>query len=224
MKISIVTTCFNAEKYIEEAIESVLFQRGNFDIEYIIIDGGSTDKTNEIISGYIKKHSENELTIRCNRLQIKYSSEKDTGMYDGITKGFKLITGDIAAYLNADDFYMPNAFSLVTRTFSEFADVDWICGIPTIYDDNGHIVYESLHTLPHKQSFIKKGFYGTIFHHIQQESCFWRKNLLDSIDLEAFSKYKLAGDFYLWRNFSDKAILYYLQSHLSGIRINSGQQ
>ena len=112
MKISIITTCFNCEKYIAETLESVLSQKGSFELEYIIIDAASEDNSLRIISAHEERlkhgcYGENP------SIEMKVISEKDNGMYEGITKGFQMATGEIIAYLNADDFYFPHAFEFV---------------------------------------------------------------------------------------------------------------
>jgi glycosyltransferase involved in cell wall biosynthesis len=94
MKISLVTHFYNRAKYIEKTIQSVLNQSYK-DIEYIIIDGGSTDGTLKIIEKYQDKLA-------------YFVSEPDSGMYDAIRKGFKVASGDICAYINSDDFYINN--------------------------------------------------------------------------------------------------------------------
>jgi glycosyltransferase len=92
MKVSIITVCFNAAGTIEDTISSVLGQDYN-DIEYIIIDGGSTDGTLDIIDRYRGKIS-------------KFISEPDNGVYDAMNKGLKLAIGDAIGFLNSDDFYV----------------------------------------------------------------------------------------------------------------------
>ena len=223
MKISIVTTCFNSEKYIEETIESVIYQRGEFELEYIIVDGKSTDKTNEIIKKYYEKWQKNELEIKCNSLDIKYVSESDKGMYDGIAKGFEMVTGDVMAYINADDFYMPNAFSTVADIFEQNSKISWIHGISNTYNKKGH---NSPVFPPYffNNEYIQKGFYGSIFLPLQQESIFWRTNLLKYIDFYKFREFKMAGDYYLWYEFSKKEQLYRVNSILSGFRIHEGNK
>ncbi len=91
MKVSIITVVFNGEKTIRSCIDSVLKQSYN-DIEYIIIDGKSTDKTPEIVKSYGTKIA-------------VFLSEKDAGIYDAMNKGISLATGEVIGILNADDFY-----------------------------------------------------------------------------------------------------------------------
>ena len=96
MQISLITACYNSAATIRTAIESVLSQKG-VDIEYIVVDGGSTDGTVDIIKEYSTR------STRSTRLTFKWLSEKDRGMYDAINKGIKMATGYVVGILNADD-------------------------------------------------------------------------------------------------------------------------
>ena len=222
MKISIITPCFNSEKYIEETIESVLSQKGSFEIEYIIVDGGSTDRTIYIINKYKKSVESGEFPIKCNKVSLDYLSEKDDGMYDALTKGFKLLTGDIIAYINSDDFYLPNAFSVAVDIFDKYPDVDWLTGSTVGYNEKGQIV-DCLLPFKYRRQFIRRGIYGTILINIQQESTLWRRKLLNDLDFNLLRKYKFAGDFYLWYTFSKRTDLYIAQSGIGGFRGRPGQ-
>lgn len=106
MKISLITACYNSEATIVTAIDSVLSQKG-VDIEYIIVDGGSTDGTVNIINEYATRQSNNtnNQTIKQSSILLKWLSEKDQGMYDAINKGIKMATGDVVGILNADDMF-----------------------------------------------------------------------------------------------------------------------
>ena len=99
MKITLITACYNSASTIRTAIESVLSQKG-VDIEYIVVDGGSTDDTVEILKGY-EKRLLNLSTVQ--PFNFCWLSEKDKGMYDAINKGIKMATGDVVGILNADD-------------------------------------------------------------------------------------------------------------------------
>lgn len=100
MLISIITVTYNSAETLERTIKSVFSQTFK-DIEYCIIDGGSTDATLDIIGKYAKEYPEH----------IKWISEKDRGIYDAMNKGVKLCTGDVIGILNSDDFLPQTMFS-----------------------------------------------------------------------------------------------------------------
>lgn len=222
MKISVITPCFNSERYIEETIESVLSQKGSFDIEYIIVDGGSTDKTVSIVKRYKESIESEKFPIKCNKVRMSCLSEKDNGMYDALVKGFKLVTGDVITYINSDDFYLPNAFSVAVDIFGRYPDVDWLTGSTVGYNEKGQIV-DCLLPFKYTRPFVRKGIYGTILINIQQESTLWRKKLLNDLDFNRLKKYKFAGDFYLWYTFSKRTDLHIVQSCIGGFRGRPGQ-
>lgn len=112
--ISIITTVLNGEKHIEETILSVINQDYK-NIEYIIIDGQSKDKTLEIIRKY-----ENKIDI--------WISEKDDGIYYGFNKGLKLARGDLIGFVNSDDILLPNAIKTLVKYYKNFPKVDFIFG------------------------------------------------------------------------------------------------
>lgn len=208
LKISIVTVSYNAAKTIEQTIQSVVCQKYD-NIEYIIIDGGSTDGTVDIIKKYEDK--------------IAYwVSEPDNGMYDALVKGFQHISGDICAYINADDFYQPGAFGVVAEIFQK-KQVKWITGITTIYNDKSSIVNVKL-PYKYRKNFINKGVYnGRYLPCIQQESTFWKKELMLNVDFDKLKGFRLAGDFYLWQSFSKTAKLDIVRAILSGFRKSKNQ-
>lgn len=122
-KISIVTPSFNQGRFLEETILSVLNQ--NYpNLEYIVIDGGSTDETIEIICRY-----ENRLAY--------WTSEKDRGQVHAINKGLEQATGDIFAFINSDDVYLPGTFAAVAEHFENYPESEWVCG-DTIMFGEGH--------------------------------------------------------------------------------------
>lgn len=108
LKVSIVTVCFNSEKTIQRAIESVLKQTYP-NIEYIIIDGKSTDNTVQLIEGYRSQFGE----------RLKVISEPDRGIYDAMNKGIALATGDLIGILNSDDYYEPDAVEVMAAAWTD---------------------------------------------------------------------------------------------------------
>jgi glycosyltransferase involved in cell wall biosynthesis len=220
MKLSIITT--NSEMFLHETIQSVLSQKGDFDIEYIVIDGGSTDSTLSIIESYYRQIEQREYNIACRKVTIQYISEKDNGMYDALAKGLKLLNGNVVAYINSDDFYFPNAFSTVTEIFDTYRDVKWLTGMATCYNKKGQII-DCFLPFKYSRSLIQKGIYGTIMPHIQQESTFWRSDLLEALDIKTLKKFRYAGDYYIWKNLSLITNLFIVQTCLSGFRTHPTQ-
>lgn len=224
MKISIVTSAFNAEKYIEETIESVLSQRGDFEIEYILVDAKSSDSTFDKINKYKKLVDDGFYEGRNSGITMQVISEPDNGMYEGISKGLKLVTGDIVAYINSDDFYLPNAFSCACEIFKKFPQVKWLTGRESSFNSKGHL-WDSFLPMQYNREYIRKGFYGGQgLRVIQQESTFWKRELMTDFDFDKFSALKLAGDFYLWYSFSKGNDLYVVNSSLAGFRYSDGQK
>ncbi len=218
MKISIITPVYNGEKYIAEAIKSVLNQKGNFEIEYIVVDGKSTDSTLSIVDDFHKRYEAGEYKDNCLGISFTYISEPDEGMYDALKKGFQMCTGDIVAWINADDYYLDGAFEKVTEAFEQLGEVDWVIGRGNMINAERQFVFRSnLRYYP--QKFILNGGFGRFSDYfIPQESTFWRKNLFETVDMDKFATYRLAGDFYLWFSFAQSKPAYSLDEDLAIFR------
>ena len=144
MKISIITVCYNSEATIRDTIESVLAQSYP-DIEYIIVDGASSDRTMAIVDEYKDRIAE-------------AVSEPDKGIYDAMNKGIKLATGDVVGILNSDDFYQNNdVIRDVVCQFDSFPDSDLVFGdVVFVAPDNLEKIircYRSGHFRPWKLRF-----------------------------------------------------------------------
>lgn len=103
MKISVITPSFNQGRYIERTLDSILGQEGDFELESIVVDGGSTDGTLHVLQRYAAR--------------LRWVSERDEGQSDAINKGFAMATGDILAWLNSDDTYEPGALACVAQEY-----------------------------------------------------------------------------------------------------------
>lgn len=212
-KISIVTPSFNSKGLIADTIHSVLGQ--NYpNLEYIIIDGGSTDGTPQVIEQYA-----NQLSY--------WHSQKDDGQYDAINQGFAKSTGEIMCWLNADDMLLPNSLFVVAEVFDQLKQVEWLSSLqPATWDASGHLA--EVRSLPgfSRQAFLD-GLYlpttATKGYWMQQESTFWRRSLWEKVG-PTIPNYSLAGDFALWCKFYEHAELCGLTYPLSGFRMIEGQR
>jgi glycosyltransferase involved in cell wall biosynthesis len=214
-KMCIVTPSFNQRQFIEETIRSVL-EQGYPNLEYIIIDGNSTDGSTDIIRKY-----EQQLAY--------WVSEPDGGQYDAINKGFSKTTGEIMAWLNSDDKYTPWAFSVVADIFSTFPQVEWLTTSYGLnWDRLGRAVWCSHTGGFNRHAFFKganlpgRDWYATGW--IQQESTFWRRSLWDRAGGHIDASLKLAGDFDLWAKFFRHTDLYAVSSPLGGFRVHGNQK
>lgn len=131
MKISIITSCYNRERTIRGCVESVLAQSYH-NIEYIIVDGASTDRTVDVIRD----------TIAGKESQVKFISEPDGGMYEAINKGIRMATGDVIGLVHSDDFlYSPHTVShIVERMRLTGADFLYGDGLFVSPDDTDKVV------------------------------------------------------------------------------------
>lgn len=152
-KISIITPNLNQDRYLEACIGSVLGQ--NYpNLEYIIVDGGSTDKSADIIKKYAT--------------QLSYwISERDKGQSEAINKGLKMASGEIVAWLNSDDLYTQGCLHTVAELFEQHADAALVCGHVLNFDDSGS---EEIIT----NDFQLPDFFSRVSLH--QPGIFWRKS------------------------------------------------
>jgi glycosyltransferase involved in cell wall biosynthesis len=159
-RVSIVTPSYNQGQFLEETIRSVLLQ-GYPNLEYIIMDGGSTDNSVDIIRKYGK-------------YLTHWESGKDAGQADSIYRGFEMATGEIIAYINSDDYYLANAFHSVVTIFSRHTDAEFIIGGHYLVDENGKII--------EKYPSFSQDFESLLLweQHMAQMSSFWlRKTFFD---------------------------------------------
>lgn len=158
-EFTIVTTCFNSEKYIEEAITSVLSQKGPFTLQYIIIDAASTDGTLDIIHKY-----EEEIDI--------IISEPDDGPAEALRKAFDLAIGDWLGWLNSDDILLPGALATVLEARLLAPHKSWITGSRVIIRADGSFTKpDGLWYLDSVRRILKDPLY------LPQESTFFSRHL-----------------------------------------------
>ncbi len=153
--ISIITVVFNGGSTIQRTIESVCNQT-MLPLEYLIIDGGSTDNTIQIVKEYQEKYS-----------FIKFFSEKDKGVYDGMNKGIRLAKGKIIGMINSDDWYEKNTIEIIHNEYNSKGSGIYYGMIRYIRNDqelrierNSHL-FPEIGMIPHPSTFISKDIYNS---------------------------------------------------------------
>lgn len=215
-RISVVTPNYNLAGFLEQTMQSVLAQ--NYpNLEYIVVDGGSTDGSVEIIRKY--------------EAQLAYwTSRRDAGHFFAIQEGLQRSTGEIMAWLNSDDMYLPGSLSVVAEIFSQHPEVEWITSTwPVAWNEKGEAIW-----VGNLQGFSREAFFcgeyvpcGTPSPFsrgcIQQESTFWRRSLWERAGGHLDERFRRAADFELWARFFQYAGLQGVDALLGGFRFRRGQ-
>jgi glycosyltransferase involved in cell wall biosynthesis len=207
--ISIVTPSFNQGVFLEDCLRSVENQQyGN--VEYFVMDGGSTDDSVEII----RRHA--------GRL-AGWRSRPDGGQMAAVQEGLERSTGEVMGWLNSDDMLTPWALRVVAEVFQRFPDVQWISSLyPMIMNEDGLVVGARRGEGYYSEAFyrgrnlpLNSWFYSNM---IQQESTFWRRSLWERAGARVDVSLRGAGDFELWCRFFEHATLYSLSVPLGIFR------
>ena len=213
-KITVVTPCLNQVDYLERTIRSVLSQDYP-NLEYIIIDGGSTDGSVEIIKRY-------------EPWLAHWVSAPDDGQFDAINKGFALSTGELMAWLNADDLHFPWTLDTVAGIFTDCAEVEWLSSSTLMVFGPDDSLAETIHAEGYTRSSFYRGQHLSgrpgFTQYIQQEATFWRRSLWEEAGSSVEDSLEYAGDFELWARFYAHADLATVTCPLGGFRMRPGQK
>lgn len=221
MRFSIVTATNNSERFLAQTIESVISQKGDFEIHYVIVDNRSTDRTAEIAARFQSLLKLREAGAQSRRVSMDFVSERDGGMYEAINRGFARSSGDVMAWINSDDIYLPGAFAAVSRAFLEHPGIAWLKGVTSYIDENSEIPRPGTCNL-YDRRWIEAGYYGPLFAFIQQDSVFWKSSLWDQAG-GCDASLRLSGDYFLWRAFARFEPLYSVPCYLSCFRRHAAQ-
>jgi glycosyltransferase involved in cell wall biosynthesis len=183
-KITIITPNRNGAAFLEQTILSVIGQ-GYPNLEYIVMDGDSSDNSREII----ERHSSG-ITF--------WESCPDGGLYHALQKGFERSSGEIMGWINSDDILLPGSLFSIAEIFTLSEKIEWIQGHPVVVDENGRFVYQRP-PVYRPDHFLAKKYHDGRF--IQQESTFWRRSLWERAGGYISREYSYAGDFELWMRF-----------------------
>ena len=212
MVITVVTPSYNQSSFLAETIESILGQEGNFTIDYVIVDGASTDGSVEIIQRYETLLERGEWPVRCRGISYRWLSEKDRGQADAIMKGFALAQGEIVAWLNSDDTYLPGSLAKVENAFGQGASVGVVYGMSRYTDEHG----KGIGSYPTEPFDFDK---LAVTNFICQPSTFFTRTALTEcggID----TSLHFAMDYDLWIRLAARNTFYYLPAFLSTYRLH----
>jgi glycosyltransferase involved in cell wall biosynthesis len=196
LSISVVTPSYNQGRFIERTIQSVLKQNVP-SLEYMVVDGASTDGTVGVLKKY-EKH-------------LRWVSEEDSGQTEAVNKGLKWTSGDIIGWLNSDDIYYPGAFSAVKTLFEECPQVDVIYGNADHVDEYDNII-EAYYTEDWNYERLKEVCF------VCQPAVFFRRRILDRLGLlDAGLKYCM--DYEYWLRLGDEVPFVRMKKKLAGSRM-----
>jgi glycosyltransferase involved in cell wall biosynthesis len=202
-KISIITPSYNQAAFLKETVDSVRGQEGDFAVEHIIVDGGSTDGSVE----FLKTLGD----------QVRWISEPDRGQADAVNKGIAMASGDIIGWLNSDDLYLPGTLQAVMEHFHENPGCRWAYGRCRIIDKDGKERWKWI--TGYKNARLKRFSFAKLIREnfISQPAVFFLKDLFDEagpLDL----KLHYAMDYDLWLRFAGITPAGVIQKDLSGFR------
>jgi glycosyltransferase involved in cell wall biosynthesis len=198
--VSIITPSYNQAAYLKAAIESVLSQEYPH-IEYIVIDGGSTDGSQDIIQGYSSQLA-------------GWLSEPDAGQTEAINKGFNRATGDIFAWLNSDDVYQPGAIRQAVDFFQTHPEIGMVYGQANYIDSAGNVIGR----FPAAETDYKRLLRGYV--HIPQQSAFFRGNLWSMVG-PLDPSFFFAMDYDLWVRLAAVTAVAFVERTWANFRIHT---
>lgn len=209
-RISIITPSYNQAAFLRKTLDSVLDQHYP-NLEYIVIDGGSTDGSVDILREYDAK-----LTY--------WVSEPDQGQSHAINKGFARATGEIMTWLNSDDVLLPGSLHTVGEIFARYPQIQWLTGQPANLDVHDHLRVFPLKT-GRFRALIRRGWYhGRGLGFIRQEGTFWRRSLWEKVGASINEAKHYAMDNDLWRRFAQHADLVTVDMPLAAFRSQPKQK
>jgi glycosyltransferase involved in cell wall biosynthesis len=208
--ISIITPSLNGGTYLPHTLNSILSQQGDFDLQWLVIDGGSTDQTIPLLK-----------STTAPRLQ--WISQSDTGQTSAINKGLAMAKGDIVAWLNCDDLYAPGALVTVAKAFEQNPAAQWLVGRCNIIDTLGNRARQNVTKYKNRRldSYTFKSLLRMNF--ISQPVVFWRKSFGSSIGQLDESLY-WTMDYDLWLRMAQASPPLIINQTLASFRVHDSSK
>lgn len=203
LRISVVTPSLNQGEFIERTLRSVLDQQGDFDLEYLVFDGGSTDGTGEILRRYADR--------------VRVVVEPDTGQANAINKGLRAATGDVVAWVNSDDLLLPGTLDRVSRAFRERPELRWLHGRCEIVDEDDRPIRRWLSAYKDRRCRRYSREALLVENFVSQMTVFWRRSVHERVGyLDESLRYTF--DYDLWLRLSALSAPLFLDEKLAAFR------
>ena len=204
LRFSIVTPSYNQAAFIARTIDSVLAQTGDFDVDYRVIDGASTDGTVDILRGYGSR--------------IAWVSERDQGQIDALNKGLQSTTGDVVGWVNSDDVLLPGALARIAAAFTANPRAEWVHGRCRIIDEHDRTIRRWVSLYKHFR--CRHHTFDRLLeeNYISQMTAFWRRSVHDQIGY-LDPALDLAFDYDLFLRLARRGAPIYLEDELACFRM-----
>jgi len=212
LKFSVVVPSLNQGQFLETCLKSILGQAGDFEIECIVMDGGSTDESVAILERL-------ERSGQTPSRSLHWSSGPDGGQSDAINSGFSLATGDLLAYLNCDDRYITGALELVHEAFSRNPDAQWLTGYCRVVDTYGSEIQRGV--TAYRNFWLRRYSFTAIraLNFIAQPATFWRRSAAERVGtFDESLSYTMDYDY--WLRVSALGAPMLLREYLAEFRIH----
>jgi glycosyltransferase involved in cell wall biosynthesis len=203
VRFGVVTPTLNGERFLEQTLRSIWSQRSpTIEIDHVIVDGGSTDRTLEVASAFPSR------TV---------VSTDDRGMYDAVNRGMAMVEGDIVGYINADDEIAPGAFDAIAAAFAGHPDAEWVCGRVAYIDADGAVLGRMQPVRLSLRSYLGLGWSCIPQQTVWVRHAFWER--IGPFDIE----YKNCGDYDWYARALQVQHPLILQETLGHFRLHPGQ-
>lgn len=197
--VTIVTPSYNQGEYIEDTLKSVFSQKGNFELEYFVLDGGSSDNTVDVIRKYSRLLKAQKIKPPCKRFRFWWFSASDGGQSEALIQGFSMSMGSILGWINSDDYYSsPNSVNNIVSTFLKYPKADIVTGNIRHVDVKGNVLDEHSQVLGTESGFISIKNLEAVMRHstIPQPAAFFRRKVWEECELDLSLHYSMDWD--LW--------------------------
>ncbi len=203
-RITIITPSYNQGAFIEQTIESVLRQDYP-DLEYIVMDGGSTDGTLEVLKRYNHR--------------LSWFSERDRGQSHAINKGLRMATGEVVGFLNSDDLYEPGALVRVGEFFARHSQAAWLTGKCRTVAQDGKEIRKAITLYKNLWLHFRSYTVLLVLNYISQPATFWRREVIDEVGyFDETLHYAMEYDY--WLRLGRRFRLWFLNAYLASFRVH----